>query len=465
VADLLSLIPVREETLDKIIARIDADLNAGLAPDDPEFVDTTPGTFYSDIRMALALEIERLWDVATSDTVAASLVEYAWGVYLDAHGETLNLPRNDEVAATGEVTFSGTNTTIISVGTEVSTTQATADEEPISFLTTEGGVISGGSVTLPVEAAEPGSSGNVVGGAINLLLSPVSGVSSITNTEATTGGTNVESDEDYRDRIKLSWSAAQGSGSIADYVRWCLAIPPVGNVRVTPIWNGPGTVRVTITDTDNNPVSPAVIAEVQDALDPYQADTLLNGIQSGTPATVTVDDTTNFQISGQVYVGDTLIQYTGKTATTFTGCTYPAGSLPGANDNALVAQHGSGVGLAPVGAIVSVRTADTVVVNVAAELVLADGYTVDGAVGTIAVGPEITSLITNFINSLPPGAEAAPGIDDGSGDILLLRLTSLIGSVPGVYSITTLTIDAVAADFAVAADEVPETGTVTVTTA
>lgn len=470
-AELSDFIPVRIETVDSIIARIDADINAGLDPDDDAFVDTTPGSFYADLRTAIALELERLWDVATTDTVAASLVDYAWGDYLDAHGNTIGVARNDEVAATGQVTFTaaaGSGTVLIGVGTEVSTTQTDPDEDSVAFLTTESGsVAAGNSITLAVEAVEPGAAGNVASGAVNLLLSPIAGIASVTNSAAITGGADIENDDAYRDRLRLSWSSAQGSGSVADYERWCLGYPGIGFVRVTPIWNGPGTVRVVVTDVENNPVSTTVLNNLQEILDPYAAETAVDGTQTGLPstaATLTVDSTTGFATSGKAYVGDSLISYSGISATTFTGV---AGLPSSVSDNTVVVQHETGQGLAPIGAIVSVRTAQTVTLNIAAEVTLSEGYSLDGESGTVAVLPEIEETLTNFVNNLPPGGEAPPGVNDGSGYVLLNRIASLILRTPGVYDITlaNLDLDGTNADFVVGALEVPEIGTITVTEA
>lgn len=49
--------------------------------------------------------------------------------------------------------------------------------------------------------------------------------------------------------------------------------------------------------------------------------TLLNGAVNISQTTITVDDTSNFASSGTIGIDDELISYTGKTATTFTGCT------------------------------------------------------------------------------------------------------------------------------------------------
>lgn len=464
-AELADFIPLRTENLDTIIARIDADINAGVDPEDDRFIDTTPGGFYSDIRTAFALEIERLWDVATTDTVAASLVEYAWGSYLDAHGQTLDVTRNDSVAATGSVTFTGTNGSLIGVGTEVSTTQNDPEEDPVSFLTTEAGTISGGSLTLAVEAVEPGAASNVATGAVNLLLSPVEGISSVTNAEAITGGADVETDAAYRDRLKLAWASTQGSGSVADYKRWALAYPGVGHVRVTPLWNGPGTVRVVVTDTDNNPVPNSVKTGLQAELDPFTAETTTAGSQSaGATLTVASGGTAEFSSTGMIYVGTQLAEYGGKTSNTFTGVTGLSGTIAAATP---VRQQGSGDGLAPIGAIVTVDTASSVTVSVEATIQLAEGYTLTGGAGTLSVKDEVEEILADYINGLPPGGERPPGTDTGAGEIVLNRVASLILRVPGVYDLTlsSLELDGSNADFAVDALEVPELGTVTLTAA
>lgn len=457
-ADLTRFLRIREETLDTIIARLDADVNAGVAPDDDAFIDTTEGTWYADLRTAFALECERLWDMASKDTIAASMVEFAWGDYLDAHGASINLPRNDETTAVGEVTFTGAEGVIIGSGTEVSTVQQNADEDAIGFVTTAGGTIPvGGTLTLPVVAVDAGAAGNIPANAISLLMSPITGVTAVTNALACTDGSDVEGDEEYRDRIKLEWSASRGGGSVADYVAWSLDYDGVGFVRVTPLWLGAGTVRITITDVENNPCSAGVVEGLQAALDPYDALTAVNGDQSGPVTTLTVDSAADFLSEGTLIVGDDLCHYTGKTGTTFTGVT----GLGTVADNAPVVQSGTGRGLAPVGAIVSVRTAQNLTVNTLLTLELEDGYSIDGDAGTLAVGPEVEALGREYIDSLPPGGQHGSGPDTGAGFVVLNRLVAAALRVPGVFDVTisASSLNGTSADLAVTANQVPVSGT------
>ncbi|MBI4136559.1 hypothetical protein HY469_00695 [Candidatus Roizmanbacteria bacterium] len=64
------------------------------------------------------------------------------------------------------------------------------------------------------------------------------------------------------------------------------------------------------------------------------ATTVLNGAVLAGAATITVDDTTLFTASGSILINGTTVTYTGKSSTTFTGCS----GTPAASDNDGVAQ-------------------------------------------------------------------------------------------------------------------------------
>lgn len=250
-------------------ARLDADANAGVAPSDDDFIDTTEGGFWFDMTQAPALEVDRLWDFLGTEVPTAMYPSYAFGEYLDEWGVTLNVPRKASVQATGVVTFTGEPGTPIATHVEVSAPQTDPDADPVGFETTASGVIpAGGTLDLPIQALAAGAGGNQPAGAVSVLESPVDGVASVANALATSGGADVESDDLYRERILLEFSAAGGAGTVADYQRWALSFSPVGHATVEALWAGNGSVRVIVTDQDNNPVSPTVVDGLQALLDP-----------------------------------------------------------------------------------------------------------------------------------------------------------------------------------------------------
>lgn len=448
-ADLPDFPPIFRETVASIRARLDADVNAGVAPTSPDFVDTTEGGVYSDLAQAFALECSRLWDALASDTIAAIFPAYSWGTYLDQHGALIGVARKDASKATGEVTFSGTNGTLVPTGTVVAVLQSDPDADAVEFRTTASGTIASGTLTVAVEAAEAGATGNAAASTVTVLLSPVSGVSAVTNALPITGGADVETDEDYRTRVTAAYLAPQGAGTVADYERWALEYPGVGFATAEPLWGGAGTVRVIVTDAANDPVSQTVIDGLQAVLDPPAASTLLNGTQSVAGATITVDSTTGFRAGPDKIVvgGSQVISYTGLTGTTFTGCTGGSGTV---TDNTPVTQGGQGAGRAPIGAIVTVATPAGLTITVAATITYETGYSATGTSGTVAIGDAIKAAITAYIDGLKPG-----------GDVIRNHVIAAIFSVVGVLDVTALTLNGSATNAAVAATQVAATGTIT----
>lgn len=124
----------------------------------------------------------------------------------------------------------------------------------------------GGKLRLPIRATVPGADHNVSVGAITQMITPINGVSPL-NAASVVGGTDVESDTGLRQRL-LDRYVGQGAGNRADYIRWAGEEPGVGRVTVIALWNGPGTVKVIVTDPQGRPVSASVVSSLQTRLDP-----------------------------------------------------------------------------------------------------------------------------------------------------------------------------------------------------
>jgi uncharacterized phage protein gp47/JayE len=271
VADLASFAPLRQETIDTIRARIDANVNAGLDPADPRWQDTTAGGFFFEHTQSMGMEAEFLWDFASVELVASFFLPRSWGIYLDYWGELLEVPRKPAAEATGEVTFTNTSVSPISVpsGTQVAAPSTDPDEDPLIYETTVTDTLPGsGTVTIPLIATATGSAYSVPADAVSQVLNLPSGQVTVTNDDPITGGADVELDEPYKARLLLEFGDARGGGTIADYVAGTLKDPSVGRVVVQPVWAGPGTVRIIISDINNDPLGADVIARVQAYWDP-----------------------------------------------------------------------------------------------------------------------------------------------------------------------------------------------------
>lgn len=277
--DISDFTAVTQETIETIRARMDADVNAGLDPSDPRWVDTTEGSIYFDLTQPVALEQERLWDMIGTEVPAAMFPSYAWGDFLDEHALTYGLVRKDAIAATGTVRFTGTPGTLIPTGTQVGTVTTDPDADSIVYQTTAGGTLDiSGMADVPAAALEVGADSNIAVGVITLLLTPIDGIASVSNITAMSSGEDQEGDVDLQARVLIEISSTVGAGTSDDYVRWGLAYPGVGNVTVIPLWAGGGTVRVVVTDTNNDPVSSGIVAGLQAVLDPTSAPGMGQGL-------------------------------------------------------------------------------------------------------------------------------------------------------------------------------------------
>lgn len=99
-------------------------------------------------------------------------------------------------------------------------------------------------------------------------------------------GVDAESDEDLRERYYITVRRNPGSGNIADYEYWCSEITGVGKVIVQPLWNGGGTVKITVLDANGDPASPGLISDVKNHLDPEVSGTGMGKAPIGAHVTV-----------------------------------------------------------------------------------------------------------------------------------------------------------------------------------
>ena len=118
------------------------------------------------------------------------------------------------------------------------------------------------------ECEQYGSIGNIYSGPLD-NIDNISGVTAEL-TDILIPGEDEETDESLRKRYFESLASQAYGGNIADYKQKVTALPGVGGVKVEPVWNGGGTVKLTIIDSDYNKPSPTLIDEVQTAVDPVQ---------------------------------------------------------------------------------------------------------------------------------------------------------------------------------------------------
>lgn len=172
--------------------------------------------------------------------------QYAQGHYLDILGENERVYRLQPQAAlvTMQYTLSAPQPGATTIPAGVKSTP----NGVIAFATTADLVIPAGSVTGTViaQATETGieangfTSGTIVGQVDVLPL-----IGAVTNTDTSQGGTNMETDDHYRERIKYSGAAYSTAGPDEAYIYWArTADASISDASVeSPT---PGTVVVTV---------------------------------------------------------------------------------------------------------------------------------------------------------------------------------------------------------------------------
>ena len=90
-------------------------------------------------------------------------------------------------------------------------------------------------------------------------------------TDVLVPGEEVEDDELLRKRYFDSLESEAYGGNTDDYKQKTKSIDGVGAVKVYPVWNGPGTVKLIILDTTYSRPSVQLINNVQNIMDPIEA--------------------------------------------------------------------------------------------------------------------------------------------------------------------------------------------------
>lgn len=232
----------------------------------PADIDNMPGGFPYDLTMPTAVEKSMLVEFQITRALMLMFPEWAYDEWLDLHAKAAGLTRRPAGFASGTVTFSGDSGTVIPAGTAVCT-EATDNSPSIAFTTDERAVIpDSGSIAVKVTASEAGKASNSAAGAVIFLLTNIKGVSSVSNKDAITGGTDKETDDELRERIDVA-NAQEGESFVAndtDYVRWAKEVTGVGDCIVIPTWNGPGTVKLVLVDSNGQPANESIVKAVYD---------------------------------------------------------------------------------------------------------------------------------------------------------------------------------------------------------
>lgn len=226
-------------------------------------IDKRQGSITFDMLSPSAIEMALAY-IALDNVLNLGFADTTYGQYLDRRASELGLTRKPAVKSVGTVTFNGTNGTVVPTGTEVYTSDA------VYFITTASGTITSGTATVSAESKVGGSNGNVSIGAIKFMTGNLTGVTTVTNNVVFDGGTDIESDASLLSRYKDRVSKPATSGNKYHYIEWAKSVAGIGDAKCFPLWDGNGTVKVTLLDEDKTAPPTDIVTDVADYIESVQ---------------------------------------------------------------------------------------------------------------------------------------------------------------------------------------------------
>ena len=271
-------------------------------------------------------------------------------------------------------------------------------ENSINFICTAAATVSDpteGFYYYQLTAETAGTIGNEYTGPI-LPIQTIPGLTSAEITDILIPGDDTETDEAFRERIIEALNERPFGGNIAAYKQYVSGIDGVGSVQVYPIWNGGGTVKLSVLGADWLPASEELVENVQNAVDPPP-------------------------------------------------------------------NQGLGLGMAPIGAQVTVAAPTELTVNVSATLTLQSGYQIG------QVQEPIEQAIEAYLLTVRQAWDTNTSTTSVvyEANVYLARITAAIVGVTGVVNATNVQLNGGTSDLTLTENgttqQVPVIGTVTLT--
>lgn len=221
-------------------------------------ISTMAGSYADAVVGPLAQAVSRLYQ-ALPAVVSMLFIDPASGPFIDLVARDYHgLERRAGTKARCAVTLTGTAGTVVPAGTVFLTAAG------LQFVLLETAVLSAaGSALGTLEAEQEGALYNIPAGAIDRMYVNIAGLFGYENLQAE-GGTDMESDESLYNRVDDARKRPAASGNGWDYRRWALEVEGVGEVKVVELWDGPGTVGLTVADSAFRAPSEEIVRAVLD---------------------------------------------------------------------------------------------------------------------------------------------------------------------------------------------------------
>lgn len=215
------------------------------------------GTFGQDIVEAVAYELAVQKDTQIDTLLSRAFVSTAHGDDLDLCGADVGLSRKQATKSKIDVRITGNPDQVVSTAVKIS-------YDNVVFTSTENKTIpSEGYIDVVFQCDTAGILGNIASGTIFDFVGSYYGLKSAVAISKGVGGSDNESDEDYRTRLSAKIRNEASSGNKAHYKQWAESVDGVSKSIILPLWNGNGTVKVLIATPDKSTPSEELLNKVR----------------------------------------------------------------------------------------------------------------------------------------------------------------------------------------------------------
>jgi Uncharacterized homolog of phage Mu protein gp47 len=228
----------------------------------PEGIDTREGAIIYDALAPAAYSFAEL-AMSIHDVLLNTYTQTANGEFLDNRAVERGLERKHATFAVAKARFTDQNGVVITV--PIGSRFASIGTDPVYYSVTEQ---AGTDYLITAEL-----SGNAPNRYIGQLL-PVDNINGLAYAEILSvevPAADAETDEALRARILQNNTFTEYGGNVVDYKGMIDSLASVGAAQIYPTWNGGGTVRVVIVNNEFLLPSPTLISDIQELLDPTDA--------------------------------------------------------------------------------------------------------------------------------------------------------------------------------------------------
>lgn len=278
----------------------------------PDSLDKREGSIIYDALAPACYELAEYY-MELKKILENTFASTASNEYLDLRAAEQGLERYAASYAVkrGDFLTSSGNPAVIPIGSRFSVISDTLN---LNYTVTEAyldefGAVVPGAYRMTCE--EIGTQGNSYTGPL-IPITFIPNLKTATLSDLLVPARDEETDDELRDRYFLTVNDKPFGGNLAQYDEVLKGIDGVGEVQIYPVWNGGGSVKLSVIDAEYNIITNDFITTLQNMIDPTPQGTGLGLAPIGHTVTVTTPTEKTIDITATVVLesGYTLGQVT-----------------------------------------------------------------------------------------------------------------------------------------------------------